>query len=111
MRLTSTLFVAQILRRVFADGGFAAVVRHGAESAGAIFLTVRMRDGTVRLYAPAAQMLAGEDGDRRFMEEPPLEEAALARRFEREARFDPDFWIVELETDDPGRYLDIVRES
>ena len=28
-----------------------------------------------------------------------------AKRFEREARFDPDFWVVELETDDVSRYL------
>ncbi|KHJ54917.1 DUF1491 family protein [Aureimonas sp. OT7] len=105
MRITADLFVAQLIRRVFADGGFAAVERRGAEAAGAIFVVVRHRDGSVQLYAPAVQALADEDGERRFMTEPQKDPEALAKRFEREARFDPDFWVVELETDDVSRYL------
>ena len=60
MRITADLFVAQLIRRVFADGGFAAVERRGAEAAGAIFVVVRQRDGSVQLYAPAVQALAEE---------------------------------------------------
>ena len=28
----------------------------------------------------------------------------------REARFDPDFWIVEIETDSPETFIEIVEE-
>ena len=108
MRITSELFVAQLVRRLFVDGGFAAVMRKGAEMAGAIFVVQRVRDGTLALYGPAVQSMADESGARAFMRETAVDEAALDARFAREARFDPDFWVVEVETDEIGRYLEIV---
>ncbi|WP_182085584.1 DUF1491 family protein [Aureimonas sp. ME7] len=108
MRLTSEMFAAYVVRRVFADGGFAAVLRRGAEAAGAMFFTLRERDGSIRLLCPAPQSLADEKGDRRFLMEAIADEDKLEQRFAREARFDPDFWVVELETDQPERYLTIV---
>ena len=108
MRVTSGLFVAQLVRRIFSDGGFAAVERHGAEAAGAIFVLVRARDGAITLFGPASQTHSAEDGGRRFMREPVEDADALDKRFAREARFDPDFWVVEIETAEPETYLDIV---
>ncbi|WP_185983139.1 DUF1491 family protein [Aureimonas mangrovi] len=110
MRVTSEFFVSSLVRRVFAEGGFAAVERRGAEAAGAIFVVQRGRDGSLRLYGPAVQTLAGEDG-RRFMLEAASDEEAMRTRFEREARFDPDFWVVELEVEDPAAYLDLAEED
>ena len=55
MRLTSEFWVSALTRRVFDRGGFAAVVRRGATEAGAIFLIVRERTGTVTLFGPAPQ--------------------------------------------------------
>ncbi|KQT54259.1 hypothetical protein ASG43_01145 [Aureimonas sp. Leaf454] len=109
MRVTSDLFVSQLVRRVFSDGGFAAVERRGAEAAGAIFLLVRHRDGALDLYGPAAQTHSSEDGGRRFMREFLTDEAALEARLVREARFDPDFWVVEIETATPEQYVEIVE--
>ena len=37
MRVTSTLFVAALVRRCYGQGATAVVVRHGADEAGAIF--------------------------------------------------------------------------
>lgn len=111
MRVTSDLFVAQLVRRVFKDGGFAAVERRGAEAAGAIFVVVRRRGGATTLLEPAAQALAGTDAERRFAAAPVSGEPALATRLEREARFDPDFWVVEIETDAPDTYLQIVGDA
>ncbi|MFD2237029.1 DUF1491 family protein [Aureimonas populi] len=110
MRVTSEFFVAALVRRVFADGGFAAVERRGAEAAGAIFVVQRQRDGSIALFGPAVQTMAGEDG-RRFMREAAGDEEAMRFRFEREARFDPDFWVVEVETAEPERYLDLAAEE
>ena len=110
MRVTSDFFVAQLLRRLFVAGGFAAVVRRGAEAAGAIFVVSRDREGAVRLYGPAPQSLGDDDGGRRFIAEPTIDDAAMEERFAREARFDPDFWVVEIETTNVGDYLDIVEE-
>ena len=109
MRLTSDLFVSHLTRRVFSDGGFAAVARKGAEAAGAVFVVSRTRHGSVALYGPASQTHASDDGARRFMKEAVADDAMLERRFEREARFDPDFWVVEIETADPERYLEVVE--
>lgn len=110
MRLTSDFFAAALVRRVFADGGFAAVERRGAEAAGAIFVLVRHRDGMLDLYGPAAQTHSADDGARRFMREALADESALEARFQREARFDPDFWVIEIETATPERYIEIVEE-
>ncbi|WP_279477799.1 DUF1491 family protein [Aureimonas sp. SK2] len=109
MRLTSEMFAAYLVRRVFSDGGFAAVVRKGADAAGAVFLVLRDRTGGIRLLGPAPQSMADEKGDRRFVVEDIADETALDARLTREARFDPDFWVVELETDRPERYLTIVE--
>ncbi|WAP69778.1 DUF1491 family protein [Jiella pelagia] len=109
MRITSELFVAQLVRRLFADGSFAAVMRRGADAAGAIFVVARSRDGGITLFGPAVQSLAEDDGGRRFMAEQAADEAALDARFLREARFDPDFWVVEIETDAPESYIDVVE--
>lgn len=108
MRVTSDLYVSQLLRRVFADGGFAAVERRGAEAAGAIYIIARNRDGSIRLFGPAVQTMSSGDGDRSFMTEAVTDDAALTRRFEQEARFDPDFWVVEIETAAPETYLEII---
>ncbi len=109
MRITSELYVAQLLRRVFADGGFAAVARKGASEAGAIFVVTRGRSGALALYGPAPQSLREDAGGREFIEEPASDEAAMDLRFTREARFDPDFWVIEIEIDAPDSYLDLVE--
>ena len=102
MRVTSEFFVSALVRRVFSNGGFAAIERHGSPEAGAIFIRHRYRDGLEDLYGPAPQSLVSEeDGDdRRFemrLERVPGEEvdALIAR----ESRFDSDLWLVELETE------------
>lgn len=103
MRLTSDFFVAALTRRVFGDGGFAAVVRRGATEAGAIFVSTRDRFGEVTLYGPAAQTSYNEDrpADRRFgLLLEGVDDAAVEARLEKEMRFDPDIWVVEIE---PGR--------
>lgn len=100
MRLTSEIFVAALMRRVFAEGGFGAVSRKGAAEAGAIFVVVRERTGEISLYGPAAQASYDEarPDDRAFallIERG--NDAAAAARIERELRFDPDLWLVEIE--------------
>ena len=103
MRLTTDFWVSALIRNVFRQGGFAAVLRRGATEAGAVFVTTRNRLGQVTLYGPAAQAMydTGRPEDRLFA---PLivdgEGDAVDRRIEKEVRFDPDVWVVELEPGD-----------
>lgn len=103
MRVTSELFVSALLRRVFAAGGFGAIERKGAAEAGAVFVRMRTREGALVLYGPAPQTAYDGDrpGERAHVEllrvDYPGEE--IDRRIEREARFDPDLWVIELEAD------------
>ncbi len=105
-RLTSALVVAAMTRRVFAEGGFAAILRKGAEEAGAIFILVRIGTGSQVLYGPAAQTSyeEGRPVERRFRQlaevDDPFDET-IEQRMEKERRFDPDLWLVELDGGPP----------
>ncbi len=114
MRLKSHIFVSSLLRRVFALGGYAAVLRKGAEEAGAVFVRQRSRLGTETLYAPAPQNFFEEEGDtaRRFeVRLRDVEAETIDSTLSSEIRFDPDCWIVELEIEDCGALLDIVADT
>lgn len=103
MRVTTDLWVSAILRRVFAAGGFGAVIQRGASEAGAVFVIVRSRFGQATLYAPAGQADYSEarPEERRFSAVlADAEDDAIDARLEKERRFDPDLWIVEIEADD-----------
>ncbi|GCA48939.1 DUF1491 family protein [Sinorhizobium meliloti] len=111
MRLKSHIFVSSLLRNAFGRGGYAAVLRKGAEDAGAIFIRQRGRSGYETLYAPAPQNFFDEEGDtsRRFEVRLRGAEAdAVERALSSEIRFDPDCWIVELELDDCSDLFDLV---
>jgi len=111
MRLKSDIFVSALIRRVFADGGFAAVEASGSPEAGAIFVRCRYRDGTESLFGPAPQSIFEDReaaSDRLF--ELRLERAEHEKvhaLLARERNFDSDLWIVEIEADDPLRYLGV----
>lgn len=102
MRVTSDFWISALVRRVFNAGGYAAVVHRGATEAGAIFVILRARDGTCRLFGPAAQTSYDESGpqDRQFTVILDGDEEVLAARLEKERRFDPDLWVLEIEADE-----------
>ena len=111
MRLKSGIWAAALVRRAFADGHFAAIERRGAEEAGAIFVRVRHRDGSESVYGPAPQALLAKDApaDRAFECRCLAVEGGEADALiERERRFDSDLWVVEIELDEPERYLTVV---
>jgi hypothetical protein len=103
MRVTTELWVSALVRRIFAAGGFAAVARRGEAEAGAVFVATRNRLGETRLYGPAPQTAydAARPDDRRFAEILTVtDEDAMQARLDRELRFDPDIWVVEIEVPD-----------
>ena len=114
MRLKSAIWVAAYVRRCNVEGVFAAVRRRGAEEAGAVFLKVSRLDGTAALYGPAPQTAFDDarPAERAFVAVTgaphPVPEADIEKRLEKEIKFDPDVWIVEIE-DRAGRaFLDNI---
>lgn len=103
MRVTTDFWVSAVLRRVFSAGGYGAVIQRGASDAGAVFVIVRSRFGTATLHAPRAQSdyAQARPDDRMFSSVlTEADEGAIEARLEKERRFDPDLWIVEIEADE-----------
>lgn len=114
MRLKSGIWTAAYVRRCYVEGAFAAVVKHGAEEAGAIFIKLNRLDGSGVLYGPAPQAVfdAAQPTDRIFTvvlgRQGPVPEADIDARLQREIGFDPDIWIVEVEDKAGRHFLDNV---
>jgi hypothetical protein len=103
LRLKSGIFVSALIRRVEVAGASAYVVRKGSEEAGAVFLKLSRLDGRVTVLE---QVRRGE-GDLVWMK--PIGEADEARAsawLEKQIRFDPDLWIVEIEDREGRTFVD-----
>jgi hypothetical protein len=94
-RLKAGIFVRAIIRRAEVAGASAYVARKGTEEAGAIYLKLSRLDGTCTVLE---QVRRGE-GDLAWMK--PLgdwvDEERAKVYFDKQMRFDPDLWIVEIE--------------
>ena len=99
-RLKAGIFVRALIRRAEAAGASAFVVRKGAEEAGAIFLKIARLDGTCLVLNQARR------GDGELVWSRPIgddcDDARASAYFDRQMKFDPDLWIVEIE-DRQGR--------
>ena len=99
MRLRTVIWVKAYIRRCVGAGYPAAVVRHGDDDAGAVFIRINRLDGTSDLYVPAPAGLEDGGGERLWVlaSSQPEADAAIESRLAREAQFDSDLWIVEVE--------------
>lgn len=101
-RVTSELFVGALIRNARAGGGFAYVARRGDAQAGAIFVAFYAGHGNgYELYQATPPALNDDDtfrDTRRFHHARTLsDDAELSAMIASEARFDPDFWLIEIE--------------
>jgi hypothetical protein len=103
-RLKAGIFVRALIRRVQVAGASAFVVRSGAEEAGSIILRVAKLDGTVLVLNQArnakgelvwAQALGGWTGETR-----------AAEWSDKQVKFDPDLWIIEIEDREGRAFVD-----
>jgi hypothetical protein len=99
-RLKAGIFVRALMRRADVAGASAFIVRKGAEEAGAVIITVSRLDGTCLLLNQA------RDGKGNLVWARPLgdwgEETKARSWLDKQIKFDPDLWIVEIE-DRQGR--------
>lgn len=100
--LSSDLWVSALIRRAELGGAFATVARKGDARAGTVIVKVfDTARRTAQLYSEAF----GPDGERLWMQPIQSEtERDLDDYLERQIRYDPDLWIVEIE-DRQGRHF------
>ena len=101
MRLSSDLWVSALIRRAQLGGAFATVGRRGDDKAGAVLVKLyNPLTREVKLYAQAS---TGEEEAVWMEPKPGLDERELDEYVARQAQFDPDLWLVEIE-DREGRH-------
>jgi len=95
------------VRRLNDTGDFCVVSRRGDKDAGQIWVEIDHLDGKTTLFAPAP---ANPDAaGREFVARISAGEASAVReRLLQEAEFDPDFWVISIETRKTDLGLDIV---
>ena len=103
-RLKTGLYVRALIRRAEIGGASVYVARRGAEEAGALILKLARPDGSVTVLSRATR---GE-GERVWIK--PLGDCATgeaaAKYFEKQIRFDPDLWIIEIEDREGRPFVD-----
>lgn len=112
MRLTSDFVVSATLRRAALEGAFAALRQRGEAQAGAIFIVVDNLAGQCVLYGPAPQT-SYEDhpSERRFvrLHKPEMiNREEIEARLEKELRFDPDCYVIEIEDRQARPFVEII---
>lgn len=109
MRLRSDIWVKAYLRTCSVNGANAVVARHGDDDAGAIYIKIVKLDRTAIAYGPAPAGLDGAAIDRRWIRLTRSSEAPerdVDHMLMREAEFDPDLWIIEVEDRNGRSFLD-----
>ncbi len=113
MRVTSDFFVSALVRKTFTGNGFAAVAKRGSAEAGAIFIVVDRLDGTFDFYGPAPQAMFTDQPHGRLFERilERTDRTGIDGRLVREARMDPDYWVVEIEARDGSVDLPLADDE
>ena len=101
MSLTTDLWIAAYRVRLEAQGAFVHIARKGDVHAGAILIKVATMDGRAILYQRSFDLMTGE---RAWVVLCSGEERAVDEAADKQASFDPDVWVVEVE-DPKGRHL------
>jgi len=103
-RLKSGFYVKALIRRAETAGAAAFVVRRGAEEAGAIFLKLARLDGTCTVLNQVRR------GEGELVWARPLgeitDEARASQYLDKQIKFDPDLWIVEIEDREGRAFVD-----
>lgn len=102
-RLATSVFVSALIRRISDKGGAAVVGRKGNGEAGEVFIAIWQSTERAYVFFEPVSAYATESagemvGGRAFRRVPEvMDPIQLSARVEREAKFDTDFWLVEIE--------------
>lgn len=104
-RLATGVWAGALVRRVHAAGGFATIIHKGDETAGAVVLLFRRRDGSCAALTRVAQKRGGHAWMINL--DQPQDRLEIINQFlDKQRSYDPDLWIIELDIADPERFID-----
>jgi hypothetical protein len=103
-RLSARLEATGIVRRVQADGDFAAILRKGDPERGSLLLVVSSRGRHVA-YLERVLDVGGHYRWQRVGPEESATSEKVADFLARRARFDEDSWAIELDIANPERFI------
>ncbi len=101
MRLTAGIWVSAYLARLRLADVPAFVVRRGDTTAGAVLVKLNRLDGEATCFQRSFDLMSGE---RRWIELTSGKEATVDEAIARQCSFDPDLWVIEVESR-AGRHL------
>lgn len=108
MRIKAEIWAKAYIRRCSSNGVSAVMVRRGQSDGGVIFIKINSLDGTATLYGPAPAGLDASSTDRLWtlaLGDDAVSEADADNYLRRQADFDPDIWIIEVEDRDGRHFL------
>ena len=99
-RLKADIWVKALIRRCETAGAAAMVVRKGDTTSGSVLVKVNSLDGEAEVFSPARD----GDGSLIWLSKGRQPEPDADTYIEKQRRFDPDIWVVEIE-DRQGRHF------
>ncbi len=97
--LPASTLVPAICRQVVSAGGFATVLAKGSQWGGALLLVHRWKGG-VKAYEKMPTLSGAP-----LWREAAAGESAVTAFVAAQQKFDPDLWVLELDTADPARFI------
>ncbi|WP_127145624.1 DUF1491 family protein [Pelagibacterium montanilacus] len=99
-RLRSDIWCSAFVRRHNALGSMCVVARRGDPVAGQVWIEIDHLNGTVSLLVPAPDIGMGEARDDRtfIVRHDRVDPPTVRERIAREVDFDPDVWVLALES-------------
>lgn len=98
-RLRSDIVARALLRQCGQDGRSAMMLRRGDADAGGILVVLLGRDGTAMVLSQT-RTAEGEAAWLKSSGETPLTPEETQAYIDRQLRYDPDLWVLEVEAPD-----------
>ncbi len=108
--IRADLWCSAFVRRHNDAGNICVVSRRGDAIAGQVWVEIDHLNGQSSLFVKAPGFMHGDD-ETRWLFQPVLEmvdNAMVHERIEREAGFDPDFWLLTLESRNGDHGLAVI---
>lgn len=109
-RPETALLVSAALRHANSQQVQMVLVRRGAATAGSVLVRLDLADGRCRLEGRVLD-LEGKYRWRNLLNEDSLPADEVEARLEREYRYDPDCWVIAIDSPDGVNTLAMLEEE